>query len=75
MADKQESIELGEVRTKDTTNQDEAALARLGKKSVLKVRTSHLHAQLLKTFRSDDICLARGNLASSPFWDLAAPFS
>jgi hypothetical protein len=40
MAGKQESIELGEVRIRDITNQDEAALARLGKKSVLKVCTS-----------------------------------
>lgn len=39
MADnKQQSIELGEVRASGT-NQDEAALARLGKKTVLKVCT------------------------------------
>ncbi|KAH7341188.1 amino acid/polyamine transporter I [Pyrenochaeta sp. MPI-SDFR-AT-0127] len=36
MAGKQELIELGEIPTRDTANQDEAALARLGKKSVLK---------------------------------------
>jgi hypothetical protein len=43
MAGKQESIELGEVRIRDITNQDEAALARLGKKSVLKVCTNPPH--------------------------------
>lgn len=55
MAGKQGSIELGEIRARDTTNQDEAALARLGKKSVLKVCTSHLHAPLVNISRSDDI--------------------
>jgi hypothetical protein len=35
---KQETIELGEIRTEHNTNRDEAALARLGKKTVLKVR-------------------------------------
>jgi hypothetical protein len=38
MADKQEIVELGEIRAEDT-NRDEAALARLGKKTVLKVCT------------------------------------
>lgn len=46
MEGKQESVELGEIRARDT-NQDEAALARLGKKTVLKVCASHLHAPLL----------------------------
>jgi hypothetical protein len=55
MACKQEMIELGEIRSGDTTNQDEAALARLGKKSVLKVCTRHLHVLLLKFSYSDNI--------------------
>jgi hypothetical protein len=55
MAGKQELIELGEIPTRDTTNQDEAALARLGKKSVLKVCTSHLHTPPLNMSRSDGL--------------------
>lgn len=57
MACKQESIELGEMPIRDTTNEDEAALARLGKKSVLKVCTDHLHTPPLTMSRSEDLVL------------------
>jgi hypothetical protein len=43
MAAKQESVELGEIHIREI-NQDDAALARLGKKAVLKVCTV-LHAR------------------------------
>jgi hypothetical protein len=43
MAGKEQSIELGEPRDRDT-NQDVAALARLGKKTVLKVCTRYLYS-------------------------------
>jgi hypothetical protein len=55
MAGKQQSVELGEIRVRDSANQDEVALARLGKKSVLKVCTSHLHALLVNISHSDDM--------------------
>jgi hypothetical protein len=55
MAGKQQSVELGEIRVRDSANQDEVALARLGKKSVLKVCTSHLHALLVNISHSDNM--------------------